>query len=672
MKRALPVLVVLLVSFQLNAQWVQTNGPYGGRIVCLASSGSIIFASTPGDVFLSTNNGANWSTINKGLPKPVLSGDFNPNISALMISGTNLFAGTSDSGIYLSTNSGTNWKQLNNGLPDSTGIVALTVIGNSIFAAAVKVPFGGSNGVILSTDNGTSWIQINNGLTNLDVRSFAVSGSNIYAGTYGSGVFLSTNNGSNWTQVNNGLPNTNNEILSLAVCGDNIFAGTYFGVYLSTNNGTNWTQVNSGLTNNTVFAFTVSGADIYAGTGDGVFLSTNNGTNWSKLNLIASSVLAITYSGTNIYAATDGGIFLSTNNGADWTQVYDNQGLETLTASGTNIFAGTENGVILSTDNGTTWTINNDGLPNTLDISLVASGTNIFAGTDLGVYLSTNNGTNWIHQLNYGLGQILKFYSLVITGDNIFAGINGVVYLSTNNGTSWILVDNGLTNKYVQTLVCSGTNIFAGTMLNGVYLSTDNGTNWVPVNNGITLNDVIIDNGIPQNLGVFSFAVSGNNVFAAKDSEVYLSTNNGANWTNISTGLHGGVDPLAILGTNIFAGTGGAGVWRRPLSEITGVTNEVKAVPKEYTLFQNYPNPFNPTTTIKYSVPIESNVNIRVYNSLGQTVREINEGNRQPGSYEINFDASGLSSGIYFYSIKAGSADGNKDFSTVKKMILLK
>jgi hypothetical protein len=153
---------------------------------------------------------------------------------------------------------------------------------------------------------------------------------------------------------------------------------------------------------------------------------------------------------------------------------------------------------------------------------------------------------------------------------------------------------------------------------------------------------------------------------------VFLSTNNGGNWTQINDGLTYNVNSLVVNGTNIFAGTFAGGVWRRPLSELTGVSNEVKVLPQEYTLFQNYPNPFNPSTAIKYAVPFESNVNIRFYNSLGQIVREVNEGTRQPGNYEINFNSSGLASGIYFYSIKAVSTNGKNDFSAVKKMILLK
>ena len=93
------------------------------------------------------------------------------------------------------------------------------------------------------------WEQTND-LDGVLVYSLAVSGTNLFAGTYG-GVFLSTNNGTSWTQVNTGLTNTN--VRSLAVSGTNLFAGTEGGgVFLSTNNGTSWTQVNTGLTNTNV------------------------------------------------------------------------------------------------------------------------------------------------------------------------------------------------------------------------------------------------------------------------------------------------------------------------------------------------------------------------------------------------------------------------------------
>jgi len=106
--------------------------------------------------------------------------------------------------------------------------------------------------------------------------------------------------------------------------------------------------------------------------------------------------------------------------------------------------------------------------------------------------------------------------------------------------------------------------------------------------------------------------------------------------------------------------------------EYSNVIETEIALPLIYNLSQNYPNPFNPATVIKYALSYESKVNIIVYNSLGETVREVNVGIKQPGYYELNFNSSGLSSGVYFYSIQASSTSNNNNFSAFKKMILMK
>ena len=85
-----------------------------------------------------------------------------------------------------------------------------------------------------------------------------------------------------------------------------------------------------------------------------------------------------------------------------------------------------------------------------------------------------------------------------------------------------------------------------------------------------------------------------------------------------------------------------------------------------YNLSQNYPNPFNPTTMIQYNVPQRSTVNLIVYNIIGEAVRVLAEGEKEAGSYSINFKAEGLPSGVYLYRLQAGS------FVQTKKMILLK
>ena len=98
-----------------------------------------------------------------------------------------------------------------------------------------------------------------------------------------------------------------------------------------------------------------------------------------------------------------------------------------------------------------------------------------------------------------------------------------------------------------------------------------------------------------------------------------------------------------------------------------------QVIPKKFEIFQNYPNPFNPTTTIKYSIPQQNvgNENFRsvqliVYDILGRKVATLVNEAKAPGNYEVNFNASNLASGVYFYRLQAGS------FIQVKKMILMK
>lgn len=99
---------------------------------------------------------------------------------------------------------------------------------------------------------------------------------------------------------------------------------------------------------------------------------------------------------------------------------------------------------------------------------------------------------------------------------------------------------------------------------------------------------------------------------------------------------------------------------------VTGVSEEEGQTPKEFVLYQNYPNPFNPSTTIRFSIPEKGYVNLTVFNSLGQEVRNLVEGEKSQGTYETRFDALGLPSGLYFYRLQVGSS------VETKKMILLR
>lgn len=228
--------------------------------------------------------------------------------------------------------------------------------------------------------------------------------------------------------------------------------------------------------------------------------------------------------------------------------------------------------------------------------------------------------------------------------------------------------------SHIAALFClavSGTNLFAGTGTGngggGVFLSTNNGTSWTAASTGL------------MNIEVHALAVSGRNLFAGTGSwktpgGVYLSTNNGTSWTAVDSGLTGSVvNALAVSGGNLFAGTSGGGVWTRPwvwkrelVQMVTSVEPATSEVPRQFRLAQNYPNPFNPSTIIKFELPKTSQVSLTVYDVLGRQVAVLVNERREAGVYEVKFDGSGLSSGVYFYRLTAGS------FVQTHKLLLMR
>ena len=300
MKKFYILLITIFTTNIANAQWVQTSLNHG-QVISLISSDSIIFAcSWSGGIYVSSDNGNSWSALNNGLT--------NIHVRTLAISGNNFFAGT-DGGVFISSNNGGSWTVMNNGLPANTIITKLAINDSNIFAGTYK------NGVYLSSDNGNNWTAVNTGLTDTIIRSLAISGTSIFAGTNG-GVFLSNNNGNSWAAINTGLTDTN--IRSLIISGTNIFAGTEAcNIFLSTNNGNNWIAANTGLTGVVVSSFAITGNNIFAGTAystaygsGGVFLSTNNGSNWTFVNTgMADSVISLLIKDNYIFAGTLGGVW---------------------------------------------------------------------------------------------------------------------------------------------------------------------------------------------------------------------------------------------------------------------------------------------------------------------------------------------------------------------------
>jgi photosystem II stability/assembly factor-like uncharacterized protein len=268
------------------SQWIQTIGADGNSVTSFAQNGANLFAgSHGGGVFLSTDDGSNWTAVNSGLSINA--------VTALASQGQNLFAGTAYANIYRSSDNGVSWKDVNKIIYDD--IRSFAVSGTNLFAGT------GGGGVYLSTDGGTTWKSSNTGITAKYINTFCLKGNYIFAG--GNGLFRSSDNGKNWTSVGGIFTGT---VFGLATIGTTLFAVTRDGAYFSNTNGTSWIPISTDLLSPPINTIISSGTNLFAGTFAGVFLSSDNGLSWSNVNsnLTDKDIDCFAVMGTNLFVGT--------------------------------------------------------------------------------------------------------------------------------------------------------------------------------------------------------------------------------------------------------------------------------------------------------------------------------------------------------------------------------
>ena len=383
------------------------------------------------------------------------------------------------------------------------------------------------------------------------------------------------------------------------------------------------------------------------------------------------------------------------------------------------LYVGTFNGFYKSSNNGDSWVSVSNGL-NGLEVSSIVfndSG-DIFVGTydGGGIFKSTAEGESWVHLEDSLVNFSIRFLGINSVG-YLFAAISGKgIYRSTNNGASWLEVNNGLTNLIINSMYLSKYGvtenfIFIGTGALGepraVFRSIDNGESWysagVPLGDEFAMTFVSnsqdeiyvgkasqwhhtystilksVNGGTQWN----STGFVGNTSVLATDINEFIyagsldngwgcfgirrSTDNGNSWQSFNSGLPPDCTNYIICNNNgiLFTPINFEGVYRT-IESTTNVNENEVVSPKTFILLQNYPNPFNPSTTIKYQLPHSGKVTLKVYDLLGEEIRTLVNEEKAAGNYEVNFDASALKSGVYFYTLQA------YNFRDTKKMILIK
>lgn len=499
-----------------------------------------------------------------------------------------------------------------------------------------------------------------------------------------------------------------------AAVGDNVFAPDG-GIIKTTNEGEEWYPIMEGIegefvTGNSLKMNPHNPEELYAGIGSlGIYKTTNGGRNWFLTNAAYSDVSAIYVDKENpgtILTGQYGWAIMKTENfGDDWHHPEFNTPFQRLPILEIDFnpfnlnegYAASEYGLFKTTDRGESWVYSTNmekmqtvsyhpEVEGLIFASSVES--DFFEGGIDAVYKSTDGGESWkivstqrIIQFDYDKNDPNIVYAL--------GRKYSILYRSTDQGESWDIIfgENELENfpyaegKVLRVSGSNPNNIYLGfrdtfddKREGMIFYSSDGGENWTRIES--KLNE--LDNGGHvatiwldelqsgrMYVGTYSFGQPLTDNFS--NGGLYLTEDNGNSWRKVYGSAVNVIKADNETPRNMYIGTKfGVKTFLDTLT-VTSVRNdEEEILPSEYALFQNFPNPFNPSTQIKYAIPNGTNVKLKVFDILGKEIITLVNGYKNAGTYEVQFDASNLPSGVYLYRLETES------FSQTKKLMLIK
>jgi len=406
---------------------------------------------------------------------------------------------------------------------------------------------------------------------------------------------------------------------------------------------------------------------------------------WEKINSPTSKALnSIHFTDSiNGWIAADSGLIIHTSNGGEnWETQYENDSLKAVDifflndqlgwcSAISNFYEPLGTYILKTTNGGNNWSSEYFRNPNSFinSIYFLDSLTGFIVGSPQVFHRTTDGGINW-SKVNLDSSiwsgypiKGIKFYSSnygYVCGGR--QDIVGIVLRTTDGGANWnVVVDNLITSEPLYDIhffdslhvIAMGGDPEYGT---SQVITTDGGDSWEYKALNIFY--------FPFSIG---FRTDSEGWVPMGEQKKFLFTfDSGENWTVVnkpdSLNIAHICFPDSLHGYGI--GTNGSIIKYFP-EQTVNLANIEYSNPDFY-LEQNYPNPFNPNTTIKYSIPEDGFVKLAVYNMLGEEVSMIVNRIQKAGRYEVNFNASQLSSGVYIYRIET------TNFTSSKKLMLMK
>jgi photosystem II stability/assembly factor-like uncharacterized protein len=486
-------------------------------------------------------------------------------------------------------------------------------------------------------------------------------------------------------------------------------------VYKTSNGGGSWFYSSGSMhvDQHAMYIHPVNPNFIVAGNDGGVYKSSNTGSSWTHISTMPITqfyVCDVDFQFPNRYygGTQDNGTNRTlTGNLNDWQQFYGGDGFYVLVDPSNNNYVYAESqygGFGRSIDGGNNFDYGLNGVSgsdrfnwSTPFIIAPTNSAKLYLGSNR-VYRTTNRAVLWTPispDLTNGPPTGNQVYGTITTIASAPSDTN-VVYVGTDDGNVWVTLNDGVTwTKISDTLpvrwitrvaVDHYDAMIAYVTLSGyrydeylshVFRTTNAGISWLSISSNLPdapVNDIIVD---PDSAG---------KLYVGTDVGVFISDSLGNSWNYLGENLpNAPITDLVLHNPTriLIAATYGRSMYSIDLTPITSTDNEI-AVVKDFILYQNYPNPFNPATKIKYQIPLSPSllkgeseaggfITLKVYDVLGNEIATLVNEEKPAGTYEIEFniyshsgESRNLTSGIYFYQLKAGN------YIETKKMVLLK
>ncbi|MEO5572250.1 MAG: T9SS type A sorting domain-containing protein [Bacteroidia bacterium] len=684
-----------------------TNIIYVGTGEANGGSGSLTYDAN--GIYKSTNAGVTWSNV--GLQLTRMTGRMavhptNPDIAFAATMG-DLYGQSPDRGLYRTANGGTTWTKVLY-LNDSTGcadVVINPVNPNYVYATTwaksrrpnAKRYYGAESGVWRSTDGGLTWNQLTSGLpavglsySRIGVDLCISNPSIVYAmyvdSTYAfGGLFKSTDNGNTWTQTNNADLYSNNVMVNQGYWYGRIKVDPTdadivyvigFDMYKTADGGNSWSGTFNGVhvDHHIIAVHPLNHNFVMNGCDGGLHISNNGGDTWihhEDLPITQFYTCSIDEQNpTNLYGGTQDNGCNRTVTGSfyDWTQIVGGDGFYTFAdpIDNTYVYGEYQYGNIFRSDDGGfnfNYIVNglygqgNWNCPIVIDPQNTQT---LFTGYQQ-VFRTDDRGDNWYSISpdlttidptgNLLFGTITTIDISPLNSDIIYAGTDdGKVWNTLNGGLNWTNVTGTLPARWVTHVTCDPFNMnrtfvtlsgyrYHDNMVH-VYMTTNNGTSWQDISGNlpdVPCTDIIADPAVDSLL------------YVATDVGVYFTRDMGSNWNLLGTGMPALVcNDLQLHSPThtLLAATYGRGMYKIDLSAALGEEEFLVSNLK----FKVFPNPASHYTTVNLQLPGDKTVDLVIMDIKGKKVfsTQLKTAN---SILETKIDVSRFPGGVYLVSV---------------------